>query len=136
MKTEVDKLDINKLLNVPTGLNNLKTNVYDLDDDQLETVFVDLKKLSDTVSKEIVKKMVCNNLNPKVSDLENKIPDVSTLIQTNQYNTDKQIIETKTGDADKKIPDIRQKTKQKRTLVHGNAGDEKNLRPQRQEFYY
>ena len=31
LKTEVDKLEINKLTNVPTSLNNLKTNVDDLD---------------------------------------------------------------------------------------------------------
>ena len=30
-KAEVDKLDINKLVNVPTGSNNLKTKVNDLD---------------------------------------------------------------------------------------------------------
>ena len=31
LKAEVDKLDINKLKNVPTSLNNLKTKVNDLD---------------------------------------------------------------------------------------------------------
>ena len=31
LKAEVDKLDINKLTNVPTSLNNLKTEVDDLD---------------------------------------------------------------------------------------------------------
>ena len=31
LKAEVDKLDINKLTNVPTGLNILKTKVDDLD---------------------------------------------------------------------------------------------------------
>ena len=30
-KAEVDKLEINKLINVPTSLNNLKTKVDDLD---------------------------------------------------------------------------------------------------------
>ena len=30
MKTEVDKLDINELVNVPTSMNNLKTKVDDL----------------------------------------------------------------------------------------------------------
>ena len=30
-ETEVDQLDINKLVNVPTSLNKLKTNVDDLD---------------------------------------------------------------------------------------------------------
>ena len=30
LKAEVDKLDINKLMNVPTSLNNVKTKVDDL----------------------------------------------------------------------------------------------------------
>ena len=42
-KAEVDKLDINKLVNVPTSLNNLKTKVDDLDVGKLKTVPVDLK---------------------------------------------------------------------------------------------
>ena len=47
MKAEVDKLDINKLNNVPTSLNNLRAKGDDLDVGKLETVSVDLKKLSD-----------------------------------------------------------------------------------------
>ena len=45
MKTEVDKLEINKLVNVSTGLNNLKTKVDDLDVSKLKTVHGDLKKI-------------------------------------------------------------------------------------------
>ena len=48
-KTEVDKLDINKLVNVPTSLNNLKTKVDDLNVGKLKTVLVDLNELSDVV---------------------------------------------------------------------------------------
>ena len=44
LKTEVDKLDINKLVNAPTGLNYLKTKVDNLDVSELKTVPVDLKK--------------------------------------------------------------------------------------------
>ena len=44
LKAEVDKLDINKLVNVPTSLNNLKTKVDDLDVDMLKTGPTDLKK--------------------------------------------------------------------------------------------
>ena len=44
MNGEVDKLDINKLVNVPTSLNNSKTKVNDLDVGKLETVPIDLKK--------------------------------------------------------------------------------------------
>ena len=41
------------------------------------------------MSKEVVKKIVYSKPNKKVNNLENKIPDASTLIETNQYNTDK-----------------------------------------------
>ena len=44
LKTEVDKLGINKLVNVLTSLNNLKTKVDDLHVGKLKTVPVDLKK--------------------------------------------------------------------------------------------
>ena len=47
LKTDVEKLDINKLVHVPTSSNNLKIKVDDLDAGKLKTVLVDLKKLSD-----------------------------------------------------------------------------------------
>ena len=37
-KAEVDKLDINQLVDVPTGLTNLKTKADDLYVDKLKTV--------------------------------------------------------------------------------------------------
>ena len=55
MKAEVDKLDINKLVNVPSGLNNLKTKVIGLDGDQLKAVPVDLKKLVMYLVKQLLK---------------------------------------------------------------------------------
>ena len=45
LKAEVEKLGINKLVNVPTSLNNLKTKLNDLDVGKLKTVPVDLKKI-------------------------------------------------------------------------------------------
>ena len=41
LKAEVGKLDINKLVNVPTSLDNLKTKVDDLDVGKLKTVPID-----------------------------------------------------------------------------------------------
>ena len=38
LKAEIDKLDTNKLVNVPPGLNSLKRKVDDLDVDKLESV--------------------------------------------------------------------------------------------------
>ena len=52
LKAEVDKLNINKLVNVPTSLNNLKTKLDDLDVDELKTFPIDLKKLSNVVENE------------------------------------------------------------------------------------
>ena len=90
MKGEVDKLDINKLVNVPTSLNNLKAKVNYLDLGK-KTVPVDLKKLSYVVDNEVVKDTKSSTLKTKANNLENKIPYATTLIHINQYNTDKQI---------------------------------------------
>ena len=46
LKAELGKLDMNKLTNAPTSLNNLKTKADDLDVGKLQTVPVGLKKLS------------------------------------------------------------------------------------------
>ena len=70
MKAEVDKLDINKLTNVPTSLNNLKTKIDDVDVGKLKTVSVDLKKLSDIVDNEVVKNTKFNTLKAKVNNLD------------------------------------------------------------------
>ena len=59
MKAEVDKLDF---VNVPTGLNDLKTKVDDLDVGKLKTVPVDLKKISGVVNDEVVKNTTFNKL--------------------------------------------------------------------------
>ena len=63
MKAEVGKTNINKLVNVPTGLNDLKTKIDDLDVGKLKTVNIDLNKISDVVSKEVVKNTKSNPLN-------------------------------------------------------------------------
>ena len=55
MKAEVDKLGINKLINVPTRLNDLKLKVDDLDVGKLKAVSVVLNKLTDRVDNEVVK---------------------------------------------------------------------------------
>ena len=74
-------------------MNNLKTKVDDLDIDKLKTIPVDLKKVSDVVSKEVGKNVKLNKLNTKVNNSEIKIPDGTTLIHTNQYNACKQNLE-------------------------------------------
>ena len=71
----------------------------------MKAVAIDLKKISDVVKNEVVKNTNFNTLKTKVNNLDKEIPDVTTLILMNQYNTDKQNLEKATGYVDKKIPD-------------------------------
>ena len=57
LKSDVAKLYINKLKNIPNDLSNLKSKVNKLDVDKLLTVPVDSCKLSDLVKKMLLKKM-------------------------------------------------------------------------------
>ena len=95
LKTEVDKLDIDKLVPVPT----------------------DLSKLSNVVKNDVVKKTVYDKLVAKVNnidtsdfvlktnyqtdktELEKKIPNTSDLVKKTDYNT-------KIAEREGKIPDI------------------------------
>ena len=61
-----------------------------------------MKKLSNVVDNEVVKNVKCNALNTKLNTLEKKRPNATTLIQINQYNTDKKNLVKKIGDVDKK----------------------------------
>ena len=60
LKTEVDKLDIDKLKSLPNNLSNLKSKIDKLDIDKLTPVSVDLSKLSNVVKNEAVKKTEYN----------------------------------------------------------------------------
>ena len=51
LKSNVDKLDIDKLRNVPTNLSNLKIKVDKLVVDKLIPIPVNVSKLSDAVKK-------------------------------------------------------------------------------------
>ena len=59
-----------------TNLANLKTEVDKLDIDKLVPVPTDLSKLSDVVKNDVVKK---TDYNAKITEIENKIPDTSNL---------------------------------------------------------
>ena len=65
LKPDVDKLDINKLVNVSTSLNNLKVKVDGLDIGKSKTVPVELKKLSGVVANQVVKNTKFNTLKTK-----------------------------------------------------------------------
>ena len=49
LKAEVDNLHINKMVNVPTSLNNFKAKADDIDVGKLKTVLINMKELSDVV---------------------------------------------------------------------------------------
>ena len=84
-----------------TNLANLKTEVDKIDTDKLKTVPVDLSKLSNVVKNEVIKKAEYNklvakvrnidtsnfviktNYNTKITELENRIPDISNLVTKN-----------------------------------------------------
>ena len=100
-----------------TNLANLKTEVDKLDIDKLVPIPADLSKLSNVVKNDVVKKTVFDKLVTKVdnidtsdfvlkakystdkTDLENKIPDTRGLVKKTNYNT-------KITELEKKIPDI------------------------------
>ena len=54
-----------------------------------------MKKLSDVVDSEVVRNTKFNTLKTKVNNFDKKIPDATTLIHINQYNTYKQNLEKK-----------------------------------------
>ena len=51
---------MDKLENVPSSLNSLKSKVDKLDVDKLKSVPIDFKKLRDVVDKEVLKKSKYN----------------------------------------------------------------------------
>ena len=118
------KKDINDITHVDTlnfalktNLSSLKTEVDKLDVDKLTTVPVDLSKLSNVVKNDVVKKVDCHklvtkvdnidtsdfvlktNFNTKFTGFENKIPNTSGLVKKTDYNT-------KITEIENKIPDI------------------------------
>ena len=76
LKTEVDKLNIDKLKSLPNNLSNLKTKVEKVDIDKLVPVPVGLSKLSNVVKNEVVKK---TEYNAKIKSVEDKISDITIL---------------------------------------------------------
>ena len=76
LKSNVDKLDIDKLKNVPPYLSNLKNKVDKQDVDKLVPVPADLRKLSDVVKNDVAKK---GEYNTKIKIIENEIRGFTNL---------------------------------------------------------
>ena len=99
-----------------TNLSSLKTEIDKLDIDKLIPIPSDLSKLSNVVKNDVVKKAVYNKLVAKVdnidtsdfalktkynidqTELENKIPDTSSLVKKTNYNTKITELENKISD--------------------------------------
>ena len=79
LKSDVDKLDTNELKNVPSCLISLKSTVDKLDIGKLETNAVDLRKLSDVVKNDIVKKTEYDKLIKQLNNV--KTTDTSGLVK-------------------------------------------------------
>ena len=120
-----------------TNLANLKTEVDKLDIDKLKPVPVDLSKLSDVVQNDFVKK---TDYNAKINEIENKIPDISNLATKTSINTIENKIpatsslvkktdyNAKITDLENKIPDITNlATQTSLTAVENKIPDESNL---------
>ena len=122
-----------------TNLASFKTEVDKLDIDKLVPVSADLSKLSDVVKNDVVKKDVHDKLVVKViridttgfvlktkydsdkSELENEIPDTSGLVKKTDYNT-------KITEIEGKIPDVcNLVTKTALTAVENKIPDVTNL---------
>ena len=86
LKSNTDKLDIDKLKNVPSNLNNLESKVDKLDVDKLVLVAIDLSKPSDVVKTNVVKKDVHN---AKIKNIEDKIPRITNLTTNTTLNAKK-----------------------------------------------
>ena len=76
-----------------TNLTNLKTEVDQLDIDKLVPVPVDLTKLSDAVKNDVVKKDVYDILVAKVDNI-----DTSVFVVKTKYDTDKSELDNKIPD--------------------------------------
>ena len=97
-----------------TNLVNLKTEVDKLDIGKLVPVPVDLCKLSDVVKNDVVKK---TDYNAKITEIENKIPDISNLATKTALTT-----------VENKIPSISNlATKTALTTVENKIPDTSNL---------
>ena len=83
LKSDVDKLDIDKLKNVPTNLSYLKSKVDKLNFDKLVPAPVELSKLSDVAKNDVVKKDLYN---AKIKKIEVKIADITNLATNDSLN--------------------------------------------------
>ena len=83
------------------NLAGLKTEVHKIDADRLKPVPDDLAKLSNVVKNDVTKKTAYDKLVSKVDNIDN-----TGLVLKTTYDTDKSGLKKKISGADKKIPDV------------------------------
>ena len=84
-----------------TNLASLKSEIDKLDSNKLAPVPVDLSKLSDVLKNDVVKKTGSNKLVTKVDSI-----DTTNFVLKLKYENDGADLEKKISDVDKKIPDV------------------------------
>ena len=96
-----------------TNLANLKTEVDKLDIEKLVSVPVDLSKLSDVLKNDVVKKTVYDKLTAKVNNIDTNDFFLKTKYQTNKTELEKKIPyltdfvkKVKLTELENKIPDV------------------------------
>ena len=99
LKTEVNKIDVGKLKTVPVDLAKLSNPV-------------DLAKLSNVVNNDVVKKTEYNKLVTKVDNI-----DTTNFVKKNKYEKDGSDFEDKISKIDKKIPDVSSLVKKKQISI-------------------
>ena len=85
LKSDVNKLDIDKSKNAPSNISNLKSKVDKLDTGKIETTPVDLSKLSNVVKNDVVKKTEYDELIKNVKNINTT--DTSDLVKNNITKT-------------------------------------------------
>ena len=81
LKSEGDKLDIDKLEKVLTGLNSLRSKVDKLNADKLVPVSVELKKAKWCSRKMMLLKRCCYVSNARNKNIEDKLPDITNVVK-------------------------------------------------------
>ena len=84
-----------------TNLAALKTEVDKIDVDKLKTTPADLAKLSNVVKNDVVKKTDYNTLKNKVDAI-----DTLKFVSRTKFTTDTNALDDKIDEVEKKIPDI------------------------------
>ena len=114
LSNQATKTDLKNVTQVDTSnLANLKTEVHKLDIEKLVPVSVDLSKLSDVAKSDVVRKVVYDKLVAKVNNIDTSNFALKTEYQTGKTELEKKIADVsnlvkkkKLTELENKIPDV------------------------------